>query len=129
MSSLTPSAAASIINFISGKATATATTSYLAMYYGDPLGGGVEQTFNLTGYVNRVNMSAAFSVASTATSTNNVDIFITVSCITPCSVNYAAIMNAQSGGSVIASTPITDMYLIVGDTLKIPAGSLTITVS
>jgi hypothetical protein len=129
MSVLTPTSAASVVNWISGNMTATTGTRYTAMFNGDPQGGGIEQTFNLTGATTRTNATSAIPSVSVGSVTNNADIVITVSCIIACSADHVALMSAATGGIVIASATIQTINLIVGDSLKIPAGSLTINVS
>jgi hypothetical protein len=128
MSVLTPTSAASVINWMTGNATATTSTRYIAMYAGDPTAGGVEQTFNLTGATTRTNITSSIPSASSGSVTNNVAIVITASTIIACSVNYFAIMSAATGGIVVAYKPITLINLGVGDSLTIPIGSLTIAI-
>jgi hypothetical protein len=128
MSLLVMSSAASVVNWLTGNITATTTTMYIAAFNGDPQAGGVEQTINLTGGATRQNLTAAVPSTTTNIASNSIDIFLSLSCITSCSITHLAIMSAATGGSVVASTGVANANINVGDTVIIAAGTLSITI-
>lgn len=129
MAAFVAGTSASMLNALTGNTTYTAATRYIAPFNGDPQGAGTDQMTNLTGAATRPSLTAAVPSTATATATSNADITFTTSSSGSATVNYIAIMDAATGGNVLASASVTSKSITAGDSLKILSGNLTISIS
>lgn len=121
-----------MLDWLTGRTTpATAATRYITTYNGDPQGAGSENLGTLTGGTSRIDMTTAMAAASSGAATSNADITFTASAAAGATVNYVAVYTAQTigTGTLYASAAVTSKTLSIGDSLKIPSGSLSFTIT
>jgi hypothetical protein len=119
-----------MLDWLTGKSTpATVATRYITTYNGDPQGGGAENISTITGSANRIDMTTAMAAASSGSAVSNADITFTSSASAGATVDYIAVFSAITGGTVYASAAVTSKTLTTGDSLKIPSGSLTFSIT
>ena len=130
MAAYTTTVTSAWLNWVSGNTTpSAAATRYITTFNGDPQSGGTENISTITGSANRINMTTAVPTTATATVSSNADIVFTTSASAGATVNYIAIYTAITGGTLLASASVTSRTLVTGDGLKIPSGSLTLSIS
>lgn len=118
------------VDWLTGKATpAAVATRYITTFNGDPQGAGTENIAAITGSANRQPITAAMDAASGGTAANASDITFTNSASGGGTVDFVAIMDAITGGNVMASTAVASKTVSAGDSLKILAGALTAAIS
>lgn len=118
------------IDWLTGKTTpAAVATRYITTYLGDPQGAGVENIATLTGSANRIAITASMNAAAAGSATNSADITLTNAASSAATVDYVAIMSAITGGTVMASTPVTSKSVQIGDSLKILTPNLTVAIT
>jgi hypothetical protein len=119
-----------MLDWLTGKTTpAAVATRYITTYNGDPQGAGSENIATLTGSSNRINLTTAMAAASSGSAVSNADITFTASASGGATVDYVAIYSAITGGTLYASASVTSKTLSIGDSLKIPSGSLTLNIT
>lgn len=111
-----------------GDPSATA-TRYITTFNGDPQGAGSENINTLTGSANRIDLTTAMAAAATGSVTSDTLITFTASAAAGATVDYVAIYDAQTAGNLLASTSVTSKTLTTGDSLTIPIGSITFSIT
>lgn len=118
------------VDWLTGKTTpAAVATRYVTTFNGDPQGAGTENIAAITGSANRQPITATMAAAAAGSSANASDIEFTSSAAGGGTVDFVAIMDAITGGNVMASTAVTSKTVAAGDSLKILAGALTVAIS
>jgi hypothetical protein len=130
MADFTAAVRNSMIDWLTGKTTpAAVATRYITTYNGDPQGGGTENINTITGSANRQAITATMNAASAGAAASASDITFTASAVGAATVNFVAMMSAITGGSVMASVAVTPKSVGIGDSLRILAGNLTVTIT
>lgn len=119
-----------MLNWLVGRTTPTSVSDrFITTFSGDPQSGGVENIASLNGSANRINMTVAMgSAASAGAIASTADIeFTTVGSgsIGSATVDHVGVMDAVTGGNVMASAAVVAKNMTANDTLKILAGYLT----
>lgn len=106
------------------------TTIYVALYTAAPsdTGGGTEVSTTSTGYGRQ---TAAFTVSGTATTaTNSAAIEYSAATASWGTITHIGLFDASTAGNLLAWAPLTTSRTIAtGDIFRIPASSLTITLT
>ena len=119
-----------MIDWLTGKADPPATaTRYITVFNGDPQGAGSEQISAISGSANRIDMTTAMAVSSSASAASSGDITFTASATGGATVDYVAVYDAQTAGNLLASTSVTSKVVTAGDSLKILSGNLTFSIA
>lgn len=106
-----------------------AATRYITVFNGDPSGAGSEVINTITGSANRQNLTTAMANATGGSIASDTLITFTTNAVGGATVNYIAIYDAQTGGNLLAYTPVTSKTVAAGDGLSILSGNLTITMT
>ena len=127
MADFTATVRNTMIDWLTGITTpAAVATRYITTYNGYPQGAGVENIATITGSADRQPITASMAAAVAGSSASNADITFTAAAVGAATVDFVAIMSAITGGSVMASAPVTSKSVGVGDSLKILSGALTV---
>lgn len=119
-----------MLDWLTGKTTpAAVATRYITTFNGNPQSGGTENIATLSGSANRQPITASMAAAAAGVAASNADITFTSSAVAPATVDYVAIYSAVTGGTLMASTPVTSKTVGIGDSLKILSGALTLAIS
>jgi hypothetical protein len=116
-----------LIDHLLGAGTFTKPGSkYVALYVGDPMLSGAEISRTGTAYARQ---AASFTVVSNL-ATNSSDLEWPAATSVWGTVNYVAIYDAATSGNMLVSAALTTAKTISnGDVLRVPASSLSITLS
>jgi hypothetical protein len=116
-----------LIDHLLGSGTYTKPASlYVALYVGDPAGGGTEISTSGTAYARQ---SGSFSVSG-GTATNSASIEYSAATSAWGTINYVAIFDASTGGNMLVSAALSSAKTIgTGDVLRIPTGQLSVTLT
>lgn len=119
-----------VVRWFGGQAMPTAPAAlYLALFNGDPKASGSEVTTSIrTGGRVGITLGSvpASGTVNTMTNTADSDFGASVS-VSKVTVNYVAVMDAQSGGNILASKAVTSVDIDEGELVKALAGDLTFT--
>lgn len=126
-----------IVDWVIGKAdpAPVAGIRYVALFNGDPQGAGTEVTTTIR-TAGRVAITTAMEVAGTTTpgqssNTAEIDFGAAAAGSTGTQITHIAIYDAQTAGTLLASDALTGGTQTVteGNPVKIPVGSLTVSVT
>jgi hypothetical protein len=113
-----------MLNWLVGYSGMTQATHYITTSYGDLQTTGTENLSLLTGYPNRVNLTAAFaSGASSSATANTAIITFFLSAISAGTVDHLAVFDSPVSGNLLATCPISSLYIGIGDGLSIASGA------
>lgn len=119
-----------MIDWLTGVNDPPATgTRYLTTYNGDPQGAGTENINTLNGSPNRIAITSSMAASSGGTGSSDTDIVISASAAGAVTVDYVALFDAQTGGNLLASTSVTSKSIGIGDSLSVPSGNLSFTIT
>ncbi len=122
MSSLPESVRNALVDHLLGTSTYTPPVQfYLALYNGDPAGGGTEVTTPGTNGYNR-QLLTVFAASGGAAKSDADIVFGPVSTVAWSNVTYVATFDAASGGNLMWADPVIEWVLPLGSTYTIQAG-------
>lgn len=111
-----------LLDHLTGRASYTAPTVYLALYDGDPAGAGAEiETPGENGYSRQ---TIAMNAASGGAIDNSAAITWGPATAAWGTVTYVVAFDASTGGNLLWSDDVTSKTIGDGDSYQIPAGSL-----
>jgi hypothetical protein len=120
----------SMLDWLTGRTTpASVATRYITTFYGDPQSGGSENISTITGSANRIDMTTAMAAATSGAALSNADITFTTNASAGATVDYVAVYSAITGGTLYATASVTSKTLTTGDSLRIPSGSLSFSIT
>ena len=116
-----------LINHVLGSGTYPKPSSlYVALFVGDPAGGGTEVSTSGTAYSRQ---SAAFTVASNAAS-NTANLEWSAATSSWGTITHVAIYDAStSGNQLVTAALATSKTVNTGDIIRVNAGNLTVTLT
>jgi len=133
MSEFSTSINDSILNWFRGTAFQSAPASvYVALFDGDPQGSGTELTTTITGAAtrNQATFGTPTNKGAGRAISNGSAITVSSSSAGAASATHAAIYNASTGGTLLASSSLASTKSIsAGDPVEFAAGALEITVA
>jgi hypothetical protein len=116
-----------MLDWFAGVASpAAAATRYITVFDGDPTSGGTEVINTLNGSANRIDMTTGMGAAASGSIANDAIITITSSAVAAADVDYVAIYDSITGGTLWGYAAVTAKGVGIGDSLTIPIGNLTI---
>ena len=119
----------SILDHLTGRATYSQPTTYLALFEGDPLGAGAEtETAGANGYA-RQPLAAAMSAASGGSITNGTAAILFGPSTTAWgTVDYFAVYDASTGGVKMGGAALGASKVVgIGDSVNFATSQLTFT--
>lgn len=130
MAEFSSAAINAMLDWLVGNATpAAVATRYITVFNGDPTSGGTEVINTITGSANRQNMTTAMAAAAAGAVASDTLITFTTNAAGGATVNYIAVYDAQTGGNLLAYTPVTSKTVAAGDGLSILSGNLTFSIT
>jgi hypothetical protein len=116
-----------LLDHLLGSSTyAKPASKYLALFVGDPMGGGAEVSTSGTGYARQ---SSAFTVASNV-ATNTASVEFPAATASWGTLTHAAIYDAATGGNMLVSAPLTlSKAIATGDVFRITASNYSVTLT
>jgi len=128
MASLSASIRNALIDHLTGTATYTPPTFYVALYTGDPAVAGVEVTTPGTNGYSR--QSPGLGAASNGLASNVADVvFGPVDTANWGNVTHVATFDAASGGTLLWADPVTEWVMPIGATYTISTGKYRVRIS
>jgi hypothetical protein len=117
-----------LVDWINGKASMPAsTTTYLALFNGDPSGAGSEVTLTICAARIAISSAMGSSTGGAGSSSNGSDLTWTTSALAGATVNYVGAFDAVTGGNLIWYKSVTSNAVSAGNMVKILSGQLTVT--
>ena len=117
-----------LAQFLTSKTSIT--SFYLDLFDGNPASGGASILQTLTGSATRTNFASSMSAPVAKVTRNTAEIVFTSSALASVNVDWLAVYDAASAGTLLMSSPLLNpQTLVLYNGVSFPVGNLQVTLS